>query len=227
MRKTMVLLLVILCTLELISCSQKSSEPYVVNTFKATPEELIEEYTNASKEITTTTYYEMSDGTWKTDEHTYQYKLVVTGRLHNAVADITYIILSNIKDITFEQAWKASGLSSNSADYFKAEDAFFVGCYTGSVEDSSSSEISTFSYEQVIVGCEENEPGVRFDGFKNTSECAVSNSQQAIERAKNEVNMEYNQIGVSYDSVADIWSVSFYKKRLTVDARQYMWQVMA
>lgn len=68
----------------------------------------------------------MSDGTWKTDDYTYQYKLMVTGRLHNAVRDTTYTILSNIEDITFEQAWKASGLSSNLNDYFKAEEANFV-----------------------------------------------------------------------------------------------------
>ena len=31
-----------------------------------------------------------------------------------------------IKDITFEQAWKASGSSSNMDDYFKEEEAKFV-----------------------------------------------------------------------------------------------------
>jgi len=35
--------------------------------------------------------------------------------------------LSNIKDITFEQAWKAEGLSSNSNDYFNPEIAVIVG----------------------------------------------------------------------------------------------------
>ena len=34
--------------------------------------------------------------------------------------------LSNIKEITFDQAWKASGLSSNMNDYFDVEDAKFV-----------------------------------------------------------------------------------------------------
>lgn len=68
----------------------------------------------------------MSDGTWKTDDHTYQYKLVIAGRLNNAVRVTTYTILSNIEHITFEQAWKASGLSSNSDDYIKIEDAVFV-----------------------------------------------------------------------------------------------------
>lgn len=39
---------------------------------------------------------------------------------------ITFVFLSNIENITFEQAWKASGFSSNTNDYFKAEDAKFV-----------------------------------------------------------------------------------------------------
>ena len=88
---------------------------------------MMEEYLESSKIITTVTYYEMSDGTWKTDSHTYQYKLELTGRMHVAVKDSTYIILSNTDDITFDQAWKASGLSSNLDDYFKEEDAVIVG----------------------------------------------------------------------------------------------------
>ena len=60
----------------------------------------------------------MSDGTWQCDGHIYKYRLEISGRLSNAVKDSTYIYLSNIEDITFEQAWKASGLSSNMDDYF-------------------------------------------------------------------------------------------------------------
>lgn len=104
----------------------KNQEVTVVNTFAATPEELVSERIEQGGEVTTQTYYELSDGTWKTDDCVYQYKLVVTGRLHNAVNDITYTILSNREEITFDQAWKASGLSSNLEDYFQAEDAVFV-----------------------------------------------------------------------------------------------------
>ncbi|MDE7011133.1 MAG: immunogenic protein [Oscillospiraceae bacterium] len=105
-----------------VSGCSKSAETAVVNTFERTPAELVEE----TEDIVLTTYYEMSDGTWKTDDHTYQYKLVITGSLNNAVKDTTYTILSNAEDITFEQAWKASGLSSNLDDYFQIEDAVFV-----------------------------------------------------------------------------------------------------
>ena len=94
----------------------------IVNTFEQTPLELVDE----TEEVILKTYYKMSDGTWKTDDCRYKYKLVITGRLNNAVKDTTYTILSNIKDITFEQAWKASGLSSNYDDYFEIKDAVFV-----------------------------------------------------------------------------------------------------
>lgn len=103
-------------------CSKESAEITIVNTFEQTPLELVEE----TEDVILKTYYEMSDGTWKTDDHVYQHKLVITGRLNNAIKDTTYTILSNIEDITFAQAWKASGLSSNSNDYFEIEDAVFV-----------------------------------------------------------------------------------------------------
>lgn len=113
----------LLLTLVLCGCS---GEAEVVNTFTATPEELITERIEQGEEVTTQTYYELSDGTWKTDDCAYQYRLVVTGRLHNAVKDTTYTILSNIEEITFDQAWKASGLSSSTEDYFSGEEAVFV-----------------------------------------------------------------------------------------------------
>ncbi|MBS1335931.1 MAG: hypothetical protein HP054_09930 [Blautia sp.] len=71
-------------------------------------------------------YYEMSDGTWKTDDHTYKYRLEITGRMNQAEKDSTFVFLSNIEHITFDQAWKASGLSSNMDDYFDEKDAKFV-----------------------------------------------------------------------------------------------------
>ena len=40
--------------------------------------------------------------------------------------DSVFVYLSNLPDISFEQAAKASGLSSDTADYFAAEDAVLV-----------------------------------------------------------------------------------------------------
>ena len=121
MKKIISITLITLMLLGLFGCSQK--EPSVVKTYEVTDSELAFENDEL---VTMVKYYEMSDGTWKTDDYTYQYILEVTGRMNNADKDSTFVFLSNIKDITFEQAWKASGLSSNMDDYFKEEDAKFV-----------------------------------------------------------------------------------------------------
>ena len=72
------------------------------------------------------TYEEMTDGTWRYDGRSYAYRLELRGRLSNAACDSVYVYLSNRQDITFEQAWKASGLSSNLNDYFPPEQAVLV-----------------------------------------------------------------------------------------------------
>ncbi|MBO5349739.1 MAG: hypothetical protein J6A89_08000 [Clostridia bacterium] len=78
--------------------------------------------------ITTTfeTYYKMSDGTWQMNGNSYKYRLEITGRMPSAVVDSTFVYLSNIKDISFQRAYLAAGLSSSTVDYFSAEDAVFV-----------------------------------------------------------------------------------------------------
>ena len=72
------------------------------------------------------TYYEMNDGTWMCDDHTYKYRLEISGRMPNAAADSTFVYLSNIEEIPFERAYMAAGVSSNTADYFQSEDAVLV-----------------------------------------------------------------------------------------------------
>ena len=72
------------------------------------------------------TYDKMSDGTWKCDGHTYRYRLEISGSMPNAVKDSTFVYLSNIRNISFEQAYKASGVSSNSEDYLSPEKAVLV-----------------------------------------------------------------------------------------------------
>lgn len=124
MKKITIMALIMLMLLCLSGCSQK--EPSVVNTYEVTEAELAEEYFENDNLFTMVKYYEMSDGTWKTDNCTYQYRLEITGRMNNAAKDSTFVFLSNTKDITFEQAWKASGFSSNTDDYFNEEDAIIV-----------------------------------------------------------------------------------------------------
>lgn len=72
------------------------------------------------------TYYEMNDGTWMCDDIVYQYRLEITGRMPNAAVDSTFVYLSNLKEISFEQAYKAAGVSSSSEDNFSPEEAVLV-----------------------------------------------------------------------------------------------------
>lgn len=124
MKKTITTTLLIFLLLSLFGCAQK--EPSVVKTYEVTDIESMNENEDDQGMITMVEYYEMSDGTWRTDDYTYQYRLEITGRMNQAAKDSTFVYLSNIEDISFEQAWKASGFSSDMRDYFKKEDATLV-----------------------------------------------------------------------------------------------------
>lgn len=73
-------------------------------------------------------YHELDDGRWACGDFTYTYRLVLTGKAQSNAAskNVTYIVLSNTQNITFGQAQKASGLSSNSEDYFEPDEAVVV-----------------------------------------------------------------------------------------------------
>ena len=101
----------------------KDAEPFVVKTYEKTPSEHAFENDELCVLVK---HYEMSDGTWKTDKHTYQYRLEITGRMNNAAKDSTFVYLSNVEDISFDKAWKAAGLSSNMNDFFDPEVATLV-----------------------------------------------------------------------------------------------------
>ncbi len=116
-RKIVLSIIIAVCTMFCFAgCSQKG--PSVVKTYEKTGSE---QASLNDEPVIMVKHYEMSDGTWTTDEHTYQYRLEITGRMNNAVKDSTFIFLTNIEDITFDQAWKAAGLSSNMDDYFDME----------------------------------------------------------------------------------------------------------
>ena len=99
----------LLAVLLLSGCAQ-AKEPEVVNT------------------ITTDlkTYYELSDGTWQADGQVYKYRLEITGQLPNSDEKTVFVYLSNLEKITFDQAYKAAGVSSNTNDYFAVDDAVLV-----------------------------------------------------------------------------------------------------
>ena len=72
------------------------------------------------------TYHEMSDGTWMCDGQVYKYRLEISGRMPNAASDSSFVYLSNVEEITFDQAYRAAGISSNSDDYFSPDKAVLV-----------------------------------------------------------------------------------------------------
>jgi len=95
--------------------------------YEVTPSDEIQSKYDNGEFVIQKLHYKSNDGTWVCENHTYKYRLEISGRLNGAEKDTTYIVLSNAKDITFEQAWKASGLSSLMSDYFDPKDAVIVG----------------------------------------------------------------------------------------------------
>ena len=85
------------------------------------------------------TYYQLSDGTWRADGRNYRYRLEISGRMHNAAVSSTFVYLSNLETITFEQAWLAAGLSSNTEDYFAPEEAVLVDWTHGATDRANGS----------------------------------------------------------------------------------------
>ena len=81
---------------------------------------------NKAEESSLKNYSELSNGTYSCDEHIYKYRFEISGRMPNAAQNSTFVYLSNLTEISFEQAWKASGLSSSLEDYFSEEDAILV-----------------------------------------------------------------------------------------------------
>ena len=70
-RKIVLSIMITVCTMFcLCECSQK--EPSVVRTYEKTDSK--EAFEN-TEPVIMVKHYEMSDGTWKTDDYTYQYRL--------------------------------------------------------------------------------------------------------------------------------------------------------
>lgn len=76
------------------------------------------------------TYSMNQDGTWQVNGLTYKYKLEISGRMPNTTTNVTFVYLSNLESISFDQAWRAAGFSSNTKDYFAVEDAILVDWIT-------------------------------------------------------------------------------------------------
>lgn len=97
-----------------------------VETYEKSKNEDVKKLLDSSGMIVTNTYHKLDDGSFECGGYNYKYRLDISGRLNNAAKDSRYVILSNTEDITFDQAWRAGGLSSNTNDYFDPKDAIIV-----------------------------------------------------------------------------------------------------
>lgn len=71
---------------------------------------------------------------------------------------------------------------------------------------------SEFSYEEVLAEHRENDPGVKYSGFHNTSRVALETIGDVLERAKGECTIHYDTADVSHDDGASVWQIVFYTK---------------
>lgn len=88
-------------------------------------EAVIQTYEQSEKDGRLLTYYELSDGTWATEDYHYKYKLTLTGRFHNAASDVTLVCLSNREDITFS-GMEDSFFSSNFEKHYSVKEVRLV-----------------------------------------------------------------------------------------------------
>lgn len=107
-KRWMVFVVALACSSALVGCSHQPSGPA------------------GTLEGNIRTYSELADGTWQAEGNTYRYRLEIGGRMPHAAQDVTFVYLSNVEEITFEQAWRAAGLSSDGEDSFAAEEALLV-----------------------------------------------------------------------------------------------------
>lgn len=73
-------------------------------------------------------YDEMRDGTWKADGITYKYRLKLKGTMPNAAGESCFVVLTNNKDISFDEVAK-SIFSSDSNDWLDRSQTIIVEMY--------------------------------------------------------------------------------------------------
>lgn len=81
-------------------------------------------------------YTENADGTFSTEDHDYQYRIDLRGRLPHAACDSIYTVLTNKKDVTFEEVAK-SLYSGNSEDFLDEAETIIINMQI-TLEDEES-----------------------------------------------------------------------------------------
>ena len=101
-------------------------ESKVSETFLQTETEVIRETYDKGEYVITKTYHRMDDGLWVWISNAYLYRLEVEGKGPGTEKNTTFLVLTNKKDITFDQVWKAE-FSSNTEDFFDPKETLVVG----------------------------------------------------------------------------------------------------
>ena len=122
-----VIVVAAVCFLTSPKTSANEGDYSVAAVYEVTPSEELEQKRENGEYIIYTEYSALNNGMWSVGDYTYRYRLEITGKPNSAAKMVSYLVLSNTKDITFEQALKASGLSSDSNDYFSPDYAVIVG----------------------------------------------------------------------------------------------------
>lgn len=71
--------------------------------------------------------------------------------------------------------------------------------------------IGRFRFDRVEERYSPGEAGVNPFPFRNTQEAPVFDYEAVVDRAREEVTVEYNAVELTYDPAADVWNVLFYK----------------
>ena len=86
---------------------------------------------------------------------------------------------------------------------------FLCGCSQSNLEKQIN--IEDFSYQSDCANYKDN-PGVKENDFVNIEQSKVNDAEKAVDLAKKECTVEYDTIGVAFDSKKMIYRVSFYKE---------------
>ena len=72
-----------------------------------TKNDIAKTHKQSEKDGVIRTYYELKDGSWKCDDSTYQYRLELNGRMPNAAVESKYVVLTDNKNLSFEDVSKS------------------------------------------------------------------------------------------------------------------------
>ncbi len=122
MKRVIRIICLLVCFLAMSGCgssadSTENSEDAIIRT-----------YEKSDEDGRVHTYYELSDGRWKTGDCYYQDRVILSGRFHNAKSDVVLVCLSNLDDITFSDL-EDDFFSSDSRKHYSVEEVALVEMY--------------------------------------------------------------------------------------------------